>query len=199
MDLHEEGWRIAAEAFFIPINKKILRDLAGRPINEIAAQLLKTKDEERINAFVALNHEYVLKHTDRIHLFPSFQETFLEISKKHPVWVCTSSTKDFVDKIFQNLDGLHSLRNNYVYREMYAKGKPNAEPLLLTFKKAGNFSPENCIYIGDAYTDYLAATAAKCAFIYFSPDPTNEDSRIPKTITRIRNHKELLTLLDGVS
>lgn len=199
MELHEEGWKLAAEAFFTPVSKTILKDLAGRPINEIAAHLLKTEDESRINAFVSLNHEYVLKHTDRIHLFPTFQETYREISKTHPVWVCTSSTKDFVDKIFNTNEELKPLQGKYVYREMYKKGKPSAEPLLLTFKKAGNFSGKECIYIGDTYTDYCSAKAAGAKFIYFAPDPKNEDLRIPKTITRIRTHKELLLLINGES
>jgi HAD superfamily hydrolase (TIGR01509 family) len=193
MPLHEEGWRMASEAFFVPITSKMLRDLAGRPINEIAATLLKTKEQERIEAFVNLNHDYIMKHTDRITIFPDFIELLKRLNGTRPIWICTSSTKDFVMKIFDNHPEIARLRENTVYREMYTKGKPDPEALLFTCKKAG-FLPKDCIYVGDAYNDYAAATAAGLRFIYYDSDGIPEE-RIPIGTPTTRNHLFVLDFL----
>lgn len=195
MPLHEEGWRMASEAFFTPITSQMLRDLAGRPINEIAASLLKSKEKDRIDAFVNLNHAYTMKHTDRITIFPDFLELLKQLNGTRPIWICTSSTKDFVMKIFDSHPKIAHLRDHTIYREMYVKGKPDPEPLRLTCKKAG-FPPKDCLYVGDAYNDYAAATAAGMQFIYYDSDGIPED-RMPKGTPTTRNHLFLLDFLNN--
>jgi phosphoglycolate phosphatase-like HAD superfamily hydrolase len=189
MGVHEEGWRLAANAFIVPVTKLILKTYAGMPLNEIAKHMLKTSDDERIQAFVDLNHDFVMRNTHRIQAYPDFFEAEQQLS--FPIWICTSSTEDFVMSIFDTHPLLAAYKKKCVYREMYSLGKPNPEPLLLTFKLAGNFKPENCLYVGDAYNDYLAAKAAGASFIYFSRDK-NPDKRLPKDVIVISDHRDII-------
>ncbi len=62
-----------------------------------------------------------------------------------------------------------------VYYEDTEKHKPDPEPLLLAATRL-NLKPEECVYVGDAKTDQLAAEAAGMKIIIYSKTKPDDDT-----------------------
>jgi HAD superfamily hydrolase (TIGR01549 family) len=107
--------------------------------------------------------------------------------------ICTSASKSFVDLVSATDSRFSTFKERIIFREMYVNGKPDPEPLQLMFSRMG-LSQRECLYVGDAYSDYMAASAAGCRFVYFCPQG-GVDHRIPKNAQIIKRHADLLTLL----
>lgn len=193
--LHEQGWQEAGKSHDIDINQDFLRNQKGMANETAAKMILGEKFATHGKSFVQAKEEYVNKNTHAAGLFENFLDAYKKL-KEHGVnvWVCTSARRDFALSIYNHLFGLQMLKDNTVSWEMYKHGKPDPEPILLTAKLMG-LPIQDCVYVGDAYNDYLAVKSAGCSFIYFCRDLADKDPRIPDDAPVISNHTEILSKL----
>jgi HAD superfamily hydrolase (TIGR01509 family) len=189
--IHEAGWIAAGKKFKVRITKKMLLLQKGRPDNEVTSLFLP-KDKLLLSAkFVKAKEEYVIKNLSTVSLLPGFKQAVSTLEKKGvPLWICTSSKKFFIQAVLKKVPALSSFKNKIVYRELYKRGKPFPEPLLLTSKKM-RLLPEECYYIGDAKADFKAAQNAKMNFIFFN----SCNARKSPSPLSMKNHQEIMTYL----
>jgi len=194
--LHESAWVAAGKKFNIYISNKML--LNQRSIsNEAAAKMMLPGNKKYLmKQFVDAKAKYAMKNANQATLFPNLLMVIENLLQKgYKVWICTSAKKIFVKKVFNVLKPLKRIiKNNVVWREMYKKEKPSPDSLNLTLEKM-DLTKSQVYYIGDALSDYKTAIAAKVKFIYFCPKSQKKDSRIPKSISVISSHKNILKLL----
>jgi HAD superfamily hydrolase (TIGR01549 family) len=93
------------------------------------------------------------------------EETIKELSKYYSLAIVTSREKIFVYQ--PPLDILKPFFKVAISREDTQTHKPNPEPLLLAAEKL-SLSPKECVYIGDAESDRIAARSAKMNFLFYS-------------------------------
>lgn len=194
--LHEEGWIYACGLYGVIPTPEMLVAQKGLPGYDAAGLMLPTEKQDLVYAVREAKANYVLDHLSDVSFLPGFPETYSKISEQGmAVGICTSARKPFIDAYLAKVPLLRSLEGRIIYKEMYRKGKPSAEPLLLAMHALGDFNPAECLYIGDAYADYLSAVNAGIDFFYFCCKTSNDDKRIPPEIKRLRDHRELLSLL----
>ncbi|MDO8424460.1 MAG: HAD family phosphatase [bacterium] len=190
LKLHRSAWLAAGKKFNIRIAKKMLSDQRGMSDEAAALMMLLKGKKQLLQQFREAKQEYAWKNIGKITLFPEAVKTINALTRKgYKVWICTSAYRFFVKKVLSLFPELKAaLKNNIVWREMYKKPKPAPDPLNLTIKKMGLKKSEAC-YIGDAPKDYQACLNAKVKFVYFCPNAGSRDSKIPRTVPLIRNHK----------
>ena len=128
---------------------------------------------------------YVRNNLYGISLVPGVTETLDALSADgKEVWICTSAGQDFVERVFRVVPELQRMRWNVIWREMYKEGKPAAEPLLATLQRM-NLTPDEAVYIGDAFHDYELSRNAGIRFFYFLLNGPKGDPRIPEGIPRL--------------
>ena len=192
--VHYRGWQDAGDRFNVPITPEFLGYQYGKT-NEAAAQWLlgPQRYAEFGTSFVEAKKTSVVAHAGEAALFKDFEPAFCAlVARKIPVWICTSSPKDYCSAIFVAIPELKALADKTVWRESYPNGKPNPDALLVTFQKMG-LEVNDCIYVGDAHVDYLAARNAGCGFFYYLPrkqdrDPGFGDIKAPC----ISDHRQIL-------
>ena len=193
--LHQSGWIHAATVYGVKLTAEMLQKQSGMPDADAAKMMLGnigSSADVELQEFIKAKQNYVLKNIGNAKVFPDFLETHIDLIRNDAkVWICTSAAKFFMDAVFENIPELVAFKDKVVYREMCAKGKPDPEPLLLTAKKM-DVVIWQCLYIGDAYNDYLAALRAGCLFRYFLRG--TRDEKIP-LVKAIFNHKEILNIL----
>lgn len=94
-------------------------------------------------------------------------ETVKELSKGYALAVVTSRIKAYAYE--PPLDTLESYFKAMVAYEDTQNHKPNPKPLLLAASQLG-VRPQECIYVGDAESDLVAAHAAGMKFILYSKE-----------------------------
>lgn len=192
--LHRIAWKQAGKLLGADITEHFLINEKGMP-NEVAAKLVfPNSDKDAIKLAEVKNSQYVLMLED-VKPFEDFSGVFDSLKKqKIDVWICTATAKSLTDKVYANNISLENFSNKTVGKEMYSKGKPDAEPILTTLNKM-KLSASEVVYVGDGLNDYLAACNAGCRFIYFCRDDADLDKRIPPSVLRIRYHNEILSLI----
>jgi beta-phosphoglucomutase-like phosphatase (HAD superfamily) len=193
--LHEEAWIKAGKKLGVEITEDFLFSGKGMP-NEVAAKLIFKDNEEMALKLTTLKNDYYISVSSNVKPFDDFDDALNYLKElKINVWICTSTAKSLTDKIYANNPSLEGFSDKTVGREMYSKGKPDAEPILVTIEKM-KLKPSEVIYVGDGINDYLAALNADCGFIYFCRDDADIDKRIPSNIPRIKFHGEIRQLID---
>lgn len=188
--LHKNGWLHAGKVYGVEITPRMLLEQAGMSDDAATRMMSPTFDEREVVAFVKEKQKYVAMHASEVKLFDGFFEAIDLLEERGiPVWICTSAYKWFVDEVYRGIPGLK--RFQIVYREMFVSGKPDPEPLLLTFSKMG-ISPKDAVYVGDAFNDCQASAAAGCRFVLFGK---NDDKRFPDGVLAIRKHVEIVDYL----
>lgn len=196
-DLHEQGWIEAGKRLNINITEDFLENQKGLPEDVSAKLVLGEKYDEHGVNFIRTKQLHTIQNSGSVRLYADFLSTYQRLSEKDiRVWICTSAPREFVLSVFNNIKELQVLKDKSVFREMYKEGKPNPEPVFLTAKLMG-LPVQQCVYIGDAYNDYLAATSAGCEFVYIRPNPKDNDPRIPSTIPVISNHSQILSIIES--
>lgn len=117
-----------------------------------------------------------------------------------PVGICTSARRENVEALQRNQNSfissvLQDLTGRVVWKEMYTEGKPAAEPLLLASRMIG-VDVNRVLYVGDAHSDYQCAQNAEASFSYFCGENAIPDVKIPSTVPRIKDHRELIEFLE---
>lgn len=189
--LHEQAWRVAADQLGLSVTPDFLSQQKGLP-GDTAAALLPDIQKNLISQCVAIKEQYVLTHVSEVALYEGFVSTVQKLLQQgHIVGICTSALRVFTAEVFKRHSFLQQLEKQIITREMYQKGKPDPEPLMLAMKTLEIY-PQETVYIGDAYSDYCAAQNASCLFIYFCPDLAHRDTQIPTSVITIQNHSEVL-------
>jgi len=189
---HDKGWIHACGHYNITPTTEMLMAVKGLSGDDAARLMLPPEKKHLFRELRDAKAVYVLDHLDEIHFLPGFPETYEELSARNiTVGICTSSRKPFIDAYLAKLPLLRSFEGKIIHQEMYTKGKPAAEPLLLAMQMLGRFSPAESLYIGDTYADYQSATNAGLNFFYFR-SASFDDQRIPPTVPRLSDHRELL-------
>lgn len=194
--LHEQGWLEAGRCLNVPIPEEFLKNQKGNTDEGAARMLLGEKFDKHGKNFIQVKQAYTINNCATAQLYEDFLEAYKKLTEKGiKAWICTSAHEEFITSVFNNLPELKTFESRTVFREMYKVGKPNPEPVLLTSKLMG-LDVEECIYVGDAYNDYLAATGAGAGFAYAWRAPQDKDPRIPDSIPIISDHTQILDLLD---
>jgi pyrophosphatase PpaX len=120
----------------------------------------------------------------------SLDETIEKLSKDYDLAIVTSRVRQSVYGIPQ-LAKLKKYFKVVVSYEDTKKHKPNPEPLILAAQKLG-LKPEECIYIGDAQTDIVAAKSAGMKPVLF---PKNDDIVAEISIEHLNELPELVKKL----
>ncbi len=193
-DLHVRAWQEAGRKQGYEISPQFLLDQKGST-DEAAAKMVFGEEHDQLGeSFVSSKRNYVLENIGSAGFYQEFAKTYKKLLDKGvSVWVCTSAFPEFVKSVYEKIPALASFREKTVWKGMYTHGKPDPEPLLLTYKKM-NLKPEQCLYVGDAYNDYMASVNAGSSFVFFCSN-TDVDPRIPKNIDKISKHTDLLSLL----
>lgn len=195
-ELHEQGWIEAGKHLNIDISEDFLKNQKGLPEDVSAKQILGEKYDKHGENLIRVKQLHTIQNSRSVRLYADFLSTYQKLSEKGiKVWICTSAPREFVLSVYNNIPELQVLKDKTVFREMYKEGKPNPEPVFLTVKLMG-LPVQQCVYIGDAYNDYLAATSAGCEFVYIRPNPKDNDPRIPSTIPVISNHSQILNIIE---
>ena len=150
---------------------------------------LGVKDKEKTYARWV---KYVNEYEEGAKLFEGFEEVFDKLSQYVLQAVVSAKTQkqyqiDFVSK------GLDHYMKATVLADDTNKHKPDPEPILLCVKKL-NIDVSDAIYIGDAYSDYLAAKNAGMDFGYAKWGSVSSDGIVNSTY-EFDEPRELLKLI----
>ncbi len=194
-DLHEQAWLEAGRCLNINVPEEFLKNQKGITDEAGARLLLGERFDEHGKNFIRIKQTYAVNNCTIIKLMDGFPKTLEQLTEKGvKTWICTSAHKEFISAVFNSLPQLQTLADKTVFREMYKEGKPNPEPILLTAKLM-DLPIQDCIYVGDAYNDYLAASRAGSKFVYICKNLSEKDSRMPNNVPVISNHTQVLTLI----
>lgn len=179
--VHASAWRAAGDKFGVQITSEFLELQKGRTNEEAARYLLDPLGKLAVlEEFVSVKVDYANQHADESRYFGDFTmvcERFHE--RGIPVWICTSSPKEFCLGVYHRFSQLEAFSSRTVWREMYQNGK--GEGLLQAFRKM-DIDPKYGIFVGDAPSDWSAAQQVGCLFVCYRS-------------LAIERHRELLSLL----
>ena len=194
--LNEEGWSYAAQKLNIKITPEFIIYQRGVGNYDAAEFLLEDKFEEFGDEFVKLKREYFYNKIYDVELFQDFLEAKELLKQKgYQVWICTSTSNKFMLEYFEKSNDLKEFKEKLVGREDTHLGKPSAEPLLKTFSLMG-LKPEECIYVGDAYTDYCASENARTNFVYYQQGECIKELKDYQY--KITKHNQILSFLNKI-
>ena len=194
-ELHKKAWDLTAKHFEVILTPQMLTDQSGMGGRDAARMMLPKEKHHLAGEFAKTKARFVDEDPVKIELFPLVVETLEKIIQQgYLVWICTSARKYFVHRVMKDAQGLELLKEKTVFREMYDKAKPSAEPLLLTLSHM-NLAPEEVVYMGDAFSDYEASKNAGVEFLYFLPEGREQDPRIPQIVPRLKFHKDILSYI----
>lgn len=188
--LNEDAWNFALKKLNLKVDNKFLDYQRGIGNLEAALYVLG-ENSDKLDEFINLKRDYFYSHLDKINIFKDFLEVKVKLEKNHSLAICTSSSLRLVNLLKKQLPIFNNF-NVFVSRDDTTLGKPNPEPLLKTISLL-SLEIKDCIYVGDAYTDYLACKAINLDFVYYNLD--NIYSEMPKEVLRIKNHNDLLKYL----
>jgi HAD superfamily hydrolase (TIGR01549 family) len=188
--LNEDAWIYAANKLNLKINKKFLDYQRGIGNLEAALYVLG-ENSDKLDEFINIKKEYFYSHLHKINIFKDFLEAKGKLEKNYNLAICTSSSSRLVNLLKKQLSIFNDFKV-FVSRDDTFLGKPNPEPLLKTISFL-NLEIKDCIYVGDAYTDYLACKQINLDFVYYNLDEAYTE--MPKEILRIKNHNDLLKYL----
>jgi len=193
VDLQESAWIHAGKQFGVKVSEQFLQYQKGIPADQSVKKLLSDAEYLKFGKKLAkVKEAYSLEHAEQAKLFPEFIEAIDRLEERgFKIGICTSALFAFVKKIFARISSLHHFSNKTVCRKDFTLGKPNPEPLLVISQRL-KVPPAQILYVGDAFSDYEAAKAAGCTFVYFCAEAS--DPRIPSSISRIQSHIEILNL-----
>ena len=170
------------------VNADELKTLFGRPMDEIAAEVLKDVDKSRWEEISekCLEREevHLEKNTEDIS-FPKVRETVALLSERLPVCIVSNCQKGYIDLAIRKI----GLKPYIIDQECFGiTGKGKADNIRLLCGRNGY---NNAVYVGDIQRDLDASREAGLKFIHAAYGFGETDS--PDAV--INNFSELLDLL----
>ncbi len=188
--LNEDSWNYAINKLKLKIDKKFL-DYQRGVGNLEAAIFALGKNSNKIEEFINLKREYFYLNLNKVKVFKDFLEVKTKLEKKYVLSICTSSSSRLMNLLKKQLPIFNEFKV-IITRDDTILGKPNPEPLLKAISML-ELKVKDCVYIGDAYTDYLACKAINMDFVYYDLEDAYKE--MPKEVLRIKNHNDLLKYL----
>lgn len=185
-----DSWNFAGKKLNLKIDKDFLKYQRGVGNLEAAIYLLG-ENSSKLDELINLKRDYFYSHLNEILIYNDFLEAKAKLEKNYALGICTSSSARFVSRLKIQLPLFNDFKV-FVSRDDTTLGKPNPEPLLKAISLMG-FSINDCVYVGDTYTDYLACKAINMDFVYYNLD--NSYPEMPKEVLQIKNHNDLLKFL----
>lgn len=195
-DLHEMGWRFAADQLGFSLSDEMLERQKGMTENEASLMMLPSASEAARKHFAEIKRSWTLSNAGKVVAYPLAQETVEKLmGLGYLVGICTSASEMFVRKVLTQLPWLSQIERFIVFREMYERGKPAPDGLAITLKKMGLKKEDVVGYIGDAENDYLASKAAGIPFFLFCPSAKKPSFDLPPNIQMLQSHEEIFLYL----
>jgi len=155
----EISWKKTNEKFRLNIKFKEYFKHVGKPFKEILNSLLIKNDLKKIENNFQLESK---KHFRKIKLYKGVLKTINFLKKRFTVGILTSKDKkrtlNFIKKLKIKVDFVQCPHPSY-------RGKPHPD-LFYKILKEKNLKKKNCLYIGDAKYDFIAAKKANIKFIF---------------------------------
>ena len=215
--LHVLAWDETSSQFKLGLSGKEIHSISkGISSVDTLVKFLLGKDKTindinyETKAFIETTAEakfrYLMQYTENenIQLMPGFSETFDRLrADKLGIAIYTSARKENVEALQRNTNSpiskiLTSLEGKIVWKEMYKKGKPDAEPLLLALK-LNETLPHESLAVGDAFADYKCSQNAGARdFVFFGSQKARREEGIPYKVPTITNHLRIFDYIEGL-
>lgn len=146
------------------------------PMKDIVRFTAKSAGEEEIEKIWKAGKDRVVRYPDELVKIPEkLEEVLKSLSSKYTLGIVTGRVRSSIYAIPQ-LKALSGYFKTDVSYEDTEKHKPDPEPLLLVAQKLG-ILPKDCVYVGDAENDMLAARAAGMrSIIYHTENLVDADA-----------------------
>lgn len=157
-----ESFHHTFEASGIPaFDEVVIRSWIGRPLVSVFAEYFPGREDELIATYRTWN---LAQHDTLIRRIDGIAELLESLAERGIVLGVVSSKK--ADTVRQGLRvvGLEGLIDVVAGMDETDRHKPEPDPLLFAATKLG-VDPPNCVYVGDAGVDVLAARAAGMAAV----------------------------------
>ena len=205
---HKVAWDLASEEYQLGFSgKELVQASLGISSIKTLQKMLPSdrQDEYFIKKAAEAKFRYFMEliETSNIEIMQGVVETFDRLrSDNLKVAICTSARKENVEALQRNRNSpisqiLESLEGKIAWKEMYQRGKPAAEPLLIALDLIG-IMPHQSLYVGDAHPDYGCAMNAGTDFVYFWNKGSEREIKIPSNVVTIRDHRRLFDYLEGL-
>jgi len=154
------SWDLTSKRFDLKVPFKDYHQFIGRPFSDLL-RLLKIK--KNLSSIEKSFSDISKKNLHKIKIYPNVKKILSYLKKKNIIiGIVTSKDKFRTKKILQKFN----IKIKLVQcPEKGLKGKPHPDQInkILKNTKVGR---NNCVYVGDARVDQLAAKAAKIDFLF---------------------------------
>jgi N-acetyl-D-muramate 6-phosphate phosphatase len=199
-DLSEALAEAMQEQNLAPVTKEILRPLVSRGARAMAhgasGEVLHERALDALVArFLALYAANVSRHT---RLFDGMQPLLDELQRRAIPWgIVTNKRRAYSEPLMRALDS-QGRAGCIVSGDSTANAKPHPQPLLHACKLLG-VTPGECVYVGDAQNDVIAAHRAgmRCVAALYGYIADDDDPRNWKADASIDAPGDLLTWIDA--
>jgi len=148
------------------------------------------KADAEIKKIWELGHELIPYRTKFMKIPQHADKVIKSLSDSYLLGVVSGRVRKGIEEFF-TITGLKSYFIISVGYEDTENHKPHPEPLLLASTKLG-VEPNECVYIGDAPSDAIAAKDAGMKFVFFSNEPledvkfkTSDFKKLPDIISQL--------------
>ena len=215
---HADAWELASLEYQLGLSGKELYQ-ASEGISSIKTleKFLLPKDNNfdkaeiaRITKLIEEAAESKFKYflelieNNDIEIMPGAVETIDRLrAEKIGVGIFTSARKENVEALWRDKNSpisyiLDCLEGKIVWKEMYKKGKPAAEPLLLALE-LNDTLPHESLAVGDALADYeCSQNAGVRDFVFFGSQKSRREEGIPYKVPTIANHLRIFDYIEGL-
>ena len=179
-----------AKAGYRPPTREEYKDLFYHPMIEVIRRIVGDQSEQEVERVRALGHDRTWYPLELLKTPEGVREILDQLAKKYQLGLVTSRLSGALWNIPQ-LAALKDLFPTVVTFDDVENPKPDPEPLLVAADRAG-VKVEECVYVGDAITDFQAAKAADMKIImYNNPAIESADgyvssfAELPKSVASV--------------
>jgi len=151
-------------AAFATIGQSVERDVALRWIGETLRRTIDREAPGHGPEMETAYRAFYADHVDQIAGYPGMPELLASLNDAGAVTGVVTAKRREVALVTMRQAGVEGLIELVGAMEDTAAHKPDPEPLLAAAAKL-DVAPENCVYVGDATHDVMAAKAAGMAVI----------------------------------
>ncbi|MCL2652219.1 MAG: HAD-IA family hydrolase [Propionibacteriaceae bacterium] len=151
-------------AAFATIGRTVERDVALHWIGETLRQTYAREAPDHGPDMEVVYRAYYADHVDQIAGYPGMPELLVSLADAGAVIGVVTAKRREVALVTMRQAGVEGLIELLGAMEDTTAHKPDPEPLLAAAAKLG-VRPEDCVYVGDAIHDVVAAKAAGMAII----------------------------------
>ena len=156
----KHSWELTSKKFNLKIPFKNYFNFVGRPFKDIL-KLLKVK-----NNYTSIEKSFSnisKRNLHKMKIYPNVKNVLSYLKKKNIlIGIVTSKDKFRTKKILRS----YNIKINLVQCPQNGlRGKPYPDQINKILKKT-KIKRNNCVYVGDAKVDQLAARAAKIDFLF---------------------------------